>query len=161
MDVNEIEAVRIFYEGNRRELYTYALNITRCGAAAEDALHATFYSLLRRGSLPRDLRPYVYRALRNTAISVLRRNGRALAEDASIYAPATDGDAFDRLARREEAESLLRSLPDDERECIVLKLLNGLTFNEIAALRRVSINTAASWYRRGLARLRAAEKEPE
>ena len=36
----------------------------------------------------------------------------------------------------------------------MLKIHQGMTFREIAALRGVSINTAASWYRRGLEKMR-------
>ena len=69
-----------------------------------------------------------------------------------VYAPP--GEASDpRL--QSEMDDALRRLGADERECIILKVYTGLTFKEIAALRRVSINTAASWYRRGLEKMRA------
>jgi len=51
-------------------------------------------------------------------------------------------------------EGFLAQLRDDERECIVLKLYSGLSFKEIAQTRSALPNTVASWYRRGIQKLR-------
>jgi RNA polymerase sigma-70 factor (ECF subfamily) len=58
--------------------------------------------------------------------------------------PAPDGRLAEALGR----------LPDEQREVILLKVQEDLTFKEIAAVCGVSGNTAASRYRYGLARLR-------
>ncbi len=54
---------------------------------------------------------------------------------------------------------LLEQLGADQREAVVLKIYGRLTLREIAEMRAVSINTAASWYRRGLERLRTLMEE--
>jgi len=46
------------------------------------------------------------------------------------------------------------SLPHDQREVLVLKIWNELTFNEIAGALEISQNTAASRYRYALANLK-------
>src|ERR1019366_8943216 len=53
-----------------------------------------------------------------------------------------------------ELQQLLTQLSEDERETIVLKVFNGITLQEIADLRDASINTVASWYRRGMEKLK-------
>lgn len=158
MDAADIEQVRCFYEGHRQALYTYALSLTCCRSAAEDAVHTVFCRLLKLGAAPREMRPYVFRAVRNAAMGLLRENHRSW-ENASIFAAPSDSAPHEGLARRDEAEHHLQRLSEDERECVVLKIFNGLTFDEIAAVRRVSINTAASWYRRGLAKMRTGAEE--
>lgn len=50
-------------------------------------------------------------------------------------------------------QSALRTLPDDQREVIVLRVWGQMTFEEVAAVIGVSPNTAASRYRYGLAKL--------
>ena len=45
-------------------------------------------------------------------------------------------------------------LSDDERETIVQHLYADLTFQEIADLRERPIGTIASWYRRGIEKLK-------
>jgi RNA polymerase sigma factor (sigma-70 family) len=54
-----------------------------------------------------------------------------------------------------ELPQLLTQLSEDERETIVLKVFDGMTFQEIADLREASSNTVASWYRRGMEKLKA------
>jgi RNA polymerase sigma-70 factor, ECF subfamily len=144
-----VEQLRRFYESNRQELFTYSLAVTRNREAAEDAIQNAFQRLLRRGSLPDDLRPYIFRCVRNAAIDDARRaKGR---EDDLFVAP--DEHAIDSHLR-DELNALFAQLSNDERETIVLKVFDGMTLQEIANIREVSINTIASWYRRGMEKLR-------
>jgi RNA polymerase sigma-70 factor (ECF subfamily) len=147
-----VEQLRCFYESNRRELYTYSLALTRNREAAEDAIHNAFQRLLCRGSAPTDLRPYVFSCVRNAAIDDLRQKKRR--EDGIIDLP---NDTNQGMARGLGAElpQLLTQLSEDERETIVLKVFDGMTFQEIADLREASSNTVASWYRRGMEKLKA------
>ncbi|MBI2425750.1 MAG: sigma-70 family RNA polymerase sigma factor [Candidatus Hydrogenedentes bacterium] len=158
MHTADIEEIRRFYEAHQRALYAYALTLTGCGSAAEDVLHTVFYRLLRLPALPRDLKPYVYSAVRNGAVDGMRRAARSAPEE-SIVAHLNGSTPPDRIALQDEVAHLLRAVNEDERECIVLKIYAGLTFDEIARTRAVSPNTAASWYRRGMEKMRLAAKE--
>ena len=51
-------------------------------------------------------------------------------------------------------QSALASLPDEQREVVVLKIWGQLTFEEAAAVIGVSPNTAASRYRYALEKLK-------
>ena len=55
----------------------------------------------------------------------------------------------------------LAALPREQREVIVLKIWNGLTFEAIGRLFDVSPNTVAGRYRYGLNKLRACLREGE
>jgi RNA polymerase sigma-70 factor (ECF subfamily) len=60
-------------------------------------------------------------------------------------------------------DTALSLLPEEQKEIIVLHLQSRLPFREIARLREISINTALSRYRYGLAKIRSAldgELEP-
>ena len=151
MQESFVEQLRCFYESNRRELYTYSLALTRNREAAEDAIHNAFQRLLRRGSAPIDLRPYVFRCVRNAAIDDLRREKRR--EDGIIELP-NDTNQGTARGLGAELQQLLTQLSEDERETIVLKIFDGMTLQEIADLRDASINTVASWYRRGMEKLK-------
>jgi RNA polymerase sigma-70 factor (ECF subfamily) len=150
------ETLRAFYAGHRQQLYTYALSITRQREAAEDAIQRAFQQLLSRNALPADLRPYVFRCVRNAALDGLRRDQT---RQESIF--ANDGHAelatplSGPLLSAAEIDAQLQRLSPDERETLVLKIYDALTFQEIAELRDVPLPTVASWYRRGLEKLRA------
>lgn len=140
----------MFYEQHRRELYTYALSLTGRRQTAEDAIHAAFCNVLRRGKTPRALRPYVFRCVRNVAIDEGRRAQRETRKESLFLPPEATCD----LALQVRLEESMDALSDKERESVVLKVCDSLTLSEIAELRSVSINTAASWYRRGMEKLR-------
>ena len=51
-------------------------------------------------------------------------------------------------------DTALKTLPQEQREVIVLRVWGQMTFEEAAAALDIPVNTAASRYRYGLARLR-------
>jgi RNA polymerase sigma-70 factor (ECF subfamily) len=151
------ERLRAFYAEHQDQLYTYAMAITHHREAAEDAIHQAFHRLLQRDSLPTDLRPYIFRCVRNAALDTWRHDrGRTgslfdnTAPPADLPAPAATPPPLSPA----EAEAALAALSPDERETIVLKIYDDFSFQEIADLRGIPLSTASSWYRRGLAKLR-------
>ena len=52
-------------------------------------------------------------------------------------------------------DSALNTLPYEQREAIILHLLSGLKFKEIAVSQNVSINTIQSRYRYGINKLQS------
>lgn len=155
MSLTIAETLRVFYVKNRQQLYTYAVSITRQREAAEDVIQGTFQQLLRRGTLPTELRPFVFRCLRNAALDGLRRakvRGDSIFMEASTIDQAAPAEPTPLLAR--DLDEKLQQLSPDEREAIVLKIYDDLTFQEIAEVRGVPLATVASWYRRGLEKLK-------
>lgn len=156
MNARDIESLRAFYVGNRQQLFTYAVSITGNRETAEDVIHGVFEKLLRATGLPADLRPYAFRSVRNAALDSWRRT-RIRTDSVFEVAAAMDADASGTPAASpaDELAPFLQQLSPDEREAIVLRIHGGLTFKEVAELRGVPLPTVASWYRRGLERLRA------
>jgi RNA polymerase sigma-70 factor (ECF subfamily) len=158
MNPMEPETLRAFYVGTRQQLYTYAVSITGNRESAEDAIHGVFEQLLRQRFMPDDLRPYIFRCVRNAALDYLRR-ARTRYDSIFKISAAQDQSGPVRAFKSGEPENWLQTLSPDERETIVLKIYNDFTFHEIADLRQVPLPTVASWYRRGLDKLRAASAE--
>lgn len=155
MKASDLDVLHALYVENRQELYTYALSITGNREAAEDAIQGVFERLLRGDGVPARLRPYVFRSVRNAAYDAWRR-GKVRADSIFELAAAIDSAGAESRApgRTEDLGPLLQQLSSDERESIVLKIYSGLTFQQIAEIRGVSLPTVASWYRRGLERLK-------
>ncbi|MBU0639780.1 MAG: sigma-70 family RNA polymerase sigma factor [Planctomycetes bacterium] len=145
-----------FYLANRRSLGTYALSLTGNAADAQDLIQDTLLRMVRQNRPVQDARAYVLRCLRNLAIDRHRRAGRL----PSVASLAGDGLAFmdaDALTRQETfagIRSALRTLPEQRREIIVLKVYAELSFREIAEILGIPPGTAASHYTRGLAEMR-------
>ena len=153
------ETIRKFYEVHRQELYTYALSLTRCRDAAEDAIQTAVCKVLHRGRIPREIRPYIFRCVRNAAIDDARLRQRGNGH--YIFDTSPETNPAETLELRQHVEHLLKELNEDERECIVLRIYSDMTFKEIAEIRGVSLNTAASWYRRGLQKMQKSLEEIE
>ena len=150
MQTSDIEHIQVFYREQRQSLFSYALAKVGSREWAEDVLHTVFAELLKQERLPEDLRPYVYRSIRNRAVDVLRKRTRQ-SEWESMFEPSPNIPSTETRILIEES---LQTLSPDERETIIMKSYTGLTFEEIAQVRSVSINTASSWYRRGLQKMR-------
>ena len=151
--------IRTFYDQHRQGLFSFALAITGDRARAEDAVHAAVEKLIARPFLPLNLKLYAFRCVRNAAVSAWRKNESRRENYFDFEAlPASSPDR----ARAERMESALAKLGDDERETVTLKIFDGLTFREIAAVRGANQNTIASHYRRGIEKLRefCAEDKP-
>jgi|SoiMethySBSTD1v2_1073268.scaffolds.fasta_scaffold470610_2 RNA polymerase sigma-70 factor, ECF subfamily len=154
-------AFREFYARHRKPLYVYLLSVVRDRETAEELLQETFFAFLRhldRLNGSDDLRPFLVRTARNRAIDVLRRRKRGevalqrRAED-PLFKPRPAGAAG--AVDPDEVSALLRRLPDEQREVIVLKILVGMTFREIARVTGCGESSVVSRYRYGLGKLRA------
>jgi RNA polymerase sigma-70 factor, ECF subfamily len=153
-DDSPADAIGGLYDRFAGPLYRYALMILANPAAAADAVHDVFVSVLRGGvTLVHDER-YLRRAVRNQCYSTLRRRhhdaadaaDRRLLESVSVHA-----DPAVRLL----IEQVLRDLPAEQREVLHLKAFEGMTFQEIAAVTGEPVNTVASRYRYAMEKMRA------
>lgn len=160
MKATDVATLHAAYVEHRQELFTYALSITGQREAAEDALHRVFERLLRAPSLPAELRPYLFRAVRNAARDDRRR---AQVRIDSIFeltrAAWPDRTPLPEPGQTDDVAKLLDELSAHEREAIVLRIYSGLTYQEIAEVFRLPVPTVASWYRRGLERLKTLLKQ--
>jgi RNA polymerase sigma-70 factor, ECF subfamily len=109
-------------------------------ALAEDAVHdalaRTQQALLGRGRVV-ELRPWLFRCVRNACLSELDRAERRRTADADVEPAAANGaDCCDVAARNEQLRSALASmaqLPPRQREALALRALDGHGYDELAA----------------------------
>ena len=147
------------YSAYKNELFSLALVLGRDRARAEDALQDVFVHLARKGRLLtiRDnLKGYLAMCVANRIRFYHRRErpGSSLAAREQIEDTVQPEAYLCRQESTEQVRNALESLPDNQREVIVLHLHSGLTFKAIAEQQDVSINTVQSRYRYGLVKLR-------
>ena len=146
------EDVRRLYDEHGRALLAYACALLRDPSAAEDVLHQVFLNVLRgRAAINGSAAGYLFRAVRNTALNHVRGMSREVElADGGVWLESPDGSTETSMA----LQSALKTLPEEQREIVVLKIWGALTFEEAAGVIGVSPNTAASRYRYGLAKLK-------
>ncbi len=152
------DAFDLFYKRHCTRIFFYLLTMVGRREIAEELLQETFVKLLGAVDGPaerRSLGPYLASIARNLATDRLRRARR---EKRMIHTLQNE-----RLFQRDrnhspltadEAAELLWKLSDSQREAVVLKIYAGFTFADISQITDVPLNTAASRYRYGIARLK-------
>jgi len=133
---------------------------TRSLAEAEDVVQEAFVRYWKhQRQLPGDPQALLITSIRRAACDSARQAARRAAREEKAGL-GHESDAFfeprpgDDADRRHEIELALRALPDEQREVLVLKIWQELTFDQIAGVLAISANTAASRYRYALAALR-------
>ena len=137
-------------------LLLFARQWVRSVADAEDVVQEAFVRFWRRDLNIRN-RALLYAAVRSAALDLIRRDSRRARRENEVFAEAEHHvqPQFEQMddSKRELAHALDR-LPRDQREVIVMKIWNELTFAEIGETLGISQNTAASRYRYALANLK-------
>lgn len=122
----------------------------------EDVVQVAFIRLAEQTETPTNAVAWLYKVVRNGAISAARSSQRrkrheaAAAENTGTWFHTNDDSRIDaRTAMR-----LLGDLTDDKREIVVSRIWGGLTFDEIAELVGISASTAHRKYEAALQDLR-------
>jgi RNA polymerase sigma-70 factor (ECF subfamily) len=129
---------------------------TNSRADAEDIVQDAFVRFWRRQHSIEN-RALLYATVRSAALDRLRSDQRRARREAAV---ALDGAKHwePQFATLDEGEQMLAAaverLPNEQREVVVLKVWNELTFAEIAQILEISPNTAASRYRYALGTLK-------
>jgi RNA polymerase sigma factor (sigma-70 family) len=128
-------AFETIVERYRRPLTRYVRGILP-GERAEDAVQQSFlnaYEAIRRDDAELKLRPWLYRIAHNTALNGLR--DRALAEqplDERIDGVERPDQVFERRQGLAQVIAAVQELPERQRDAIVLRELEGRSYEEIS-----------------------------
>jgi RNA polymerase sigma-70 factor (ECF subfamily) len=128
----------------------------------EDVVQHAFLKLVNVRTRPDDVVPYLYRMVRNGAISVARSAARRQSRERRVAAreePWFEPTHLEDMDARAAGETL-QTLPQDEREIIVAHIYSGLTFEEIGQVMGCSNSTAHRRYKDALNSLRERLKSP-
>jgi len=131
----------------------------------EDVVQDAMVLLVRQAVRPENAVAWLYRVVRNGAISTLRSAERRTRREAAVAhrrEPWFDASESDRLDAQQAARALAE-LPIEQRETIVARLWGGLSLEQIAEMTGSSTSSVHRWYQKGLAALqeRLGEKCPE
>jgi DNA-directed RNA polymerase specialized sigma24 family protein len=115
----------------------------RCDAA-EDVVQEAFCKLATQSAPPHDPAAWLFRVVRNAALDAGKAERRRKRREAAVARPVR----------------WFQSLPDEQREVIILRLWSDLTLDQIAAACDCSLSTAHRRFEAGIATLRDQLGEP-
>ena len=131
-------------------------------ASAEDVVQEAFTAMLTLGRAPDDPMAWMCRAVRNAAIdyarsaSRRRRREQAVAETRSEWFEARPESLIDART----AEEVLRGLPAEYREVVVLRIWGGLGLAQIARIMQIGVTTVHDRYAWALEQMRNTLEKP-
>jgi len=166
-DVNAFEELYDRYSSR-----AFGLAIASCSSSerAEEAVQDAFLSMWRSRARYDEthgsVQTWIFALIRNRSIDIYRRNRRGdglRAAEEHLDRIATLGCVEDDAIRRDDGDrlhSLLRELPDTQREVITLAYFGGLTHTEIADRLDIPLGTVKGRMRLGLERARMGIASP-
>ncbi len=140
----EKEAFRYLVESYQNQAVAHAIAILGNREDALDAVQEAFidaFRSLERFDRTRRFYPWFYVLLRNRCYKMTAK--RRITEDfeeTEILAPQNGMPIEERFA----LEKALRSLPDEDREIVTLKYLDGLSYEEVAEHLQIPRGTVMS-----------------
>lgn len=134
------------YERYQQQLYRFCFSIVGNAEDAQDALQSAMVKALRalRGEQRQiELKPWLYRIAHNESIDLLRRRRNEAQIDPELSVSTSDPQ--ETAATRDRLRRLLTdlaSLPERQRETLIMRELAGLSFVEIGEALETSPDVA-------------------
>jgi RNA polymerase sigma-70 factor, ECF subfamily len=156
--VRAAEAAALLYEHHSARIFSFCVRRLRSREEAEDAVQQTFlkaFAAMRGGFRPSVERAWLYRIAENVCADRLRANGRRVRHETK------DADALLEVLPARDAQPIegldqaLASLTPQQRQALLLREWQGLSYDEIASELRLShsaVETLLFRARRSLAR---------
>ena len=164
----DIEAFEEIYRISASYVYTIAYRVTHSKEDAEEVTQDVFMGVYRnigKFQSRSTFKTWVYRITMNIAINLInrrkRKTGRTITYDDAISAGENISAGEEMLYKEDDKkviESMLRVLPPEQKACIVLKVMEGLKYKEIAEILKININTVRSRLKRARERLLTLRK---
>ena len=164
----DIQAFESIYKASSGFVYNVAFRIVN---NKEDALEVAqdvfmiIYHKLKTFRFESSFKTWAYRITANSAINFAKKSSRTKTvpyEDSLTCPAASEGEGaffneartrMDQEHQSQLVENLLAKLNPDQRACVVLRDIQGLSYEEIAKTLNININTVRSLLKRSREKL--------
>lgn len=154
-------AFEVLYFRYRDWVAALAYRFTGDEFACQDVLQETFLYVLRKFPgfrLTANFKTFLYPAVRNLSIGARRKTERFQATDAERWALDQTAAPESAQTNIEELRTVLAALPEEQREVLMLRFVDGLSLAEIAEAMAVPLGTVKSRLHNSLEVLRREER---
>lgn len=168
----ENEAFDVLLTRHKSKIYSYIFYIVRDRELAEDIFQETFMKAIvtiKQGRYSENgkFAAWISRIAHNLIIDFFRQDkdeNSTSCEDSGVlnnsrFSVGTVEDEMIQLQIRSDIRKIIRNLPANQREVLVMRYYKNLSFKEIAEITGVSINTALGRMRYALINMRRLAQE--
>ncbi len=168
------DSLEILINRHQQKVLSYILMAVRDKHLADDLFQDVFIRVIHklRSGIYQDegkFLPWVIRIAHNVIIDHFRRNSRIKIVEAQenddsllLSSELSEVSAEDKLISlqiKKDVKKLIQFLPEDQREVIIMRVYEDMSFKDIADSTNVSINTALGRMRYALINLRKLIEE--
>jgi RNA polymerase sigma-70 factor (ECF subfamily) len=163
----DVGAFEVIYRATSGFVYNVVYRTARNAQDAEEVTQEVFLKIYRNLKFFRfgsSLKTWVYRIAVNCAVNHLKKSAREsekmgeYRKDADLRkAPENESAGIRR--REETTKMLLSALSPDQRLCVILRSVEGLSYKEIAQVMKTGINTVRSRLKRAREKILAIRRE--
>lgn len=161
-------SLEILIKRHQQRLFSFIYSKVKDKDITEDIFQDTFIKVIRtlkRGSYNEEGKflPWVVRISHNLVIDYFRKSNRMPTfkntDEFDIFSVLGDGtlNAEKRIIKDQihaDVRELIKELPEEQKQVLVMRIYNDMSFNEISENTGVSINTALGRMRYALINLR-------
>jgi len=166
----DIGAFEEIYRKTSGFVYNVAWRVTGNREDAEEIAQNVFVTVYRKLAgfrFEASLKTWLYRITVNLALNHVKKVSRArnvtVSYDDALAHPETGLEAaaasVQEPADRDRVERILEVLNPDQRACIVLRSIEGMSYQEIAQALNININTVRSRIKRARTTLSALQRK--
>jgi RNA polymerase sigma-70 factor (ECF subfamily) len=159
----DVERYAVLVRRYRDRYARYAARMLDSADAAEDAVQDAFvraFDQLSRCREPEKFAGWFFLILRNRCFAERRRNRRQQGPGGGVpdHLPAPEGadTGLERAEQRRALQQAMGALTPDQREVLLLKHIEGMSYEAIAALTRATVPSLKMRMHRAYDRLRRA-----
>jgi len=167
----DLKAFETIYKEASSFVYNVAFRVVGNKQDAEEVTQEvllTVYHKLKTFRFESSFKTWVYRITANHAINMAKKNSKTR-DKTTVYdehvEPVGVSSQVNNKAEKEYndkvIEELLNAINPDQRACVVLRNIQGLSYEEVAQSLNININTVRSRLKRAREKLLAMRKQVE
>jgi RNA polymerase sigma-70 factor (ECF subfamily) len=159
----DMKAFRAIYNVASSYVYTVSMKVTHNKEDAEEVTQDVFLSLYRnlaKFQFRSSFKTWLYRITLNKAINKLKKRNRHTkrsveyeSEKHDIFVAKAENAKDDKEYNEKIVEDLLKVLPPDQKACIILRNVQGLSYKEISQILKINLNTVRTRLKRAREKL--------
>jgi len=157
----DIQAFEFVYKASSSFVYNVAYRVVGNREDAFEVAQEVFmiiHDKLKSFRFESSFKTWVYRITANTAINYAKKTVRSktVSFEDFLIEPAVNSQAVDRLQEQDNQQLLgafLNELNPEQRACVVLREIEGLSYQQVAASLNININTVRTRLKRAREKL--------